>query len=83
MNNQPISKLIQIQERDKLTDKQMGERLGCSRSLWTLTRTGRVPLGAKVIKGIFKGFPELHTLLSLFLSNDVKESERSADKAVG
>lgn len=83
MINQPVSQLIQIQTRDKLSDRQMAERLGCSRTLWQLTRSGKLPLGEKMIRGIFRSFPELHTSLSFFLANDVKKSERSADKAVG
>jgi len=74
----PIQQLAQIQKRDKLSDRQVAERLGCSRVLWQMTRTGRVPLGHKVILGIFQGFPELHTSMSVFLANSADESSKDA-----
>jgi len=80
MDNTIISKLVQIQARDKLSDKKMAKRLGCSRALWQLTRTEKTPVNAKIIKGIARNFPELHTALLVFLSHDVKESELIADK---
>lgn len=73
MISKPIAELMRIQARDKLSDEKMAERLGCTRTLWYFTRTGKSPLAAKMIRGIVRSFPELHTCLLVFLANDGDE----------
>ena len=65
-----ISHLEKFQKERGLTDKEMGEKLGCSRQLYQKVRSGKVPLGAKLIKGVMGSFPQLRDDVIYFLSND-------------
>jgi len=47
-------KIVQYQANNNLSDQQMAELIGCSRPLYQRTRTGRVPLGSRFIKGALK-----------------------------
>lgn len=54
-----LNELLSIQTRDKLTDEQMGARLGVSRSRWNAIRNGKQSLSdnlAMVAAGVW---PEL------------------------
>jgi len=73
MQGKPITKLVDMQTREELTDREMAERLGCSRQLWQMTRSGKIPPGKTIIKCITKNFPELHQDIIYFLA-------QSADK---
>lgn len=59
-----LNELLSIQTRDRLTDSQMGARLGVSRSRWNAIRNGKQTLSdnlAMVAAGVW---PELtRTLL--------------------
>jgi|GEM_PF-6530458 len=81
MNSHPVTQLIEIQERDKLSDGQMAKRLGCSRPLWNLTKHGKATLGTTMIQCIFRNFPELHTSLALFLSQGADRLTEPVSKA--
>jgi len=70
MQGKPIAKLIDIQVREELTDREMAERLGCSRQLWQMTRTGKIPPSNTIIKCISQNFPELHQDILNFLAQD-------------
>jgi len=65
-----ISKLQYIQANEGLADKEMARRLGCSRQLYQMTRTGKIPPGNKILKGISIAFPELQQDVIYFLSNN-------------
>jgi len=73
-----IGKLKYMQVQEGLTDKEMAIRLGCSRQLYQMTRTGKVPPGNKIIKGISTSFPELQQDVIYFLSNN---DNRMSDNA--
>lgn len=67
-----VDKLRERQTQLVLSDTEMADMLGCSRQLWQMTRTGKTPLGKKVIAGVIAAFPELKGDIIYFLSNDVK-----------
>jgi len=74
-----ISKLKGIQVREGLSDGDMAERLGCSRQLYQGTRTGRTPLGNKILKGITAAFPDLEQdVVIYFLSSDASKLPNNA-----
>jgi DNA-binding XRE family transcriptional regulator len=77
MNGELIAKLIEIQARAVLTDKEMAKQLGCSRQLWQMTRTRKIPPSNTIIKCISKNFPELHSDLIKFLAQDGDELSNS------
>lgn len=54
-----LTKLIQIQRRDGLTDAAMAARLGMSRSMWTLVRGERYALSADAAITAAGVWPEL------------------------
>jgi len=70
MLGKTIAKLTEIQRGEGLTDKEMAKRLGCSRQLWQMTRTEKVPLSNTILKCISKNFPELNKDVLNFLSCD-------------
>jgi transcriptional regulator with XRE-family HTH domain len=67
-----LTKLKEIQSREGLTDSELAKRLNCSRQLYQGIRTGKIPLGSKVLKGISIAFPELQADILLFLASDAK-----------
>lgn len=54
-----LSKLVQIQQRERLTDAAMAERLSIGRSTWTEVRNGRLAISHKVQMAAAAAFPEL------------------------
>ena len=72
--------LQEIQDRENLKDWQMAERLGCKRQHWQMTRTGDTPLGMTLLKGIAKGFPELHQDIIYFLDSDADRLSKECDR---
>lgn len=73
-----IVKLRDIQLARGLTDTKMAKQLGCSRQLYQMTRTGKIPLGNKILKGISSVFPELQQDVIYFLSSDDKKLSDTA-----
>jgi len=63
-------KLKYMQVHEGLTDKEMAIRLGCSRQLYQMTRTGKIPPGNKILRGISAAFPELQQDVIYFLSRN-------------
>jgi imidazoleglycerol-phosphate dehydratase len=49
-----LGKIVQLQQKDGLSDQQMARKIGCSRPLYQRTRTGKIPLGGRFIKGAMK-----------------------------
>lgn len=68
-NKSLMLKLSEIQGHYNFTDNDMAHRLGCSRQLYQMTRTGKVKLGHKILAGIIKAFPELSWDALYFLSS--------------
>lgn len=78
-NTQLVNKLIKIQEKENFTDLQMAERIGCSRQLYQMTRTLRIPVGVKILKGALKAFPELSGDAYIFLIDSADKQTEKAD----
>ena len=76
MQSKPIAKLVELQVKGELTDREMAERLGCSRQLWQMTRSGRIPLGKTMAKCITRNFPELNRDIIYFLAQSVDRLSR-------
>jgi imidazoleglycerol-phosphate dehydratase len=49
-----LERIIQLQQKSALSDQQMAKKIGCSRPLYQRTRTGKIPLGGRFIKGAMK-----------------------------
>jgi transcriptional regulator with XRE-family HTH domain len=75
-----LYKLKAIQLRERLSDREMAQRLNCTRQHYQATRTGDTPLGKKVLAGISAAFPELQQDVIYFLSNDDDKSAKDATK---
>lgn len=80
MLSKPIAKLAEMQSREGLKDREMAKLLGCSRQLWQMTRTGKIPLGNTMLECISRNFPGLHKDVLKFLSRNGDKSSRNADK---
>jgi len=75
-----IAKIRDIQSQKGLPDKEMAKRLGCSRQLWQMTRTGKTPIGSKIMKNVSKAFPELQQDVIYFLTNDAQKCPNNAQQ---
>jgi len=64
-----IETLGQIQKANRLNDSQMAERLGCTRQLYQMTRTGKATIGLTILKGAVRAFPEVIGDAIFFLTN--------------
>lgn len=62
-----IAKAAALQVARGLTDREMAQRMGIDRSMWTFLRNGRAQPGRKTLQGLLAGFPELTTDVLLFL----------------
>jgi imidazoleglycerol-phosphate dehydratase len=49
-----LKKIVQMQKTSGYSDQQMAEKIGCSRPLYQRTRTGKIAVGGKFIKGSLK-----------------------------
>jgi imidazoleglycerol-phosphate dehydratase len=49
-----LGKIVQMQQNNGWSDQQMAHKIGCSRPLYQRTRTGRIPLGGRFLKGAMK-----------------------------
>jgi len=49
-----LGKIVQLQQKQGFSDQQMAKRIGCSRPLYQRTRTGRIPIGGRFLKGAMK-----------------------------
>lgn len=74
-----ISKLKGIQKDKGLSDREMAEKLGCSRQLYQMTRSGKIPLRHKVLQGISIAFPELQPDILFFLSSNANKLPNEAN----
>ena len=80
MISKPIAKLIDIQVREELTDKEMADQLGCSRQLWQMTRTEETPLSMTMLKCVCKNFPDLNQDVIYFFTGNGDKSSNDAVK---
>jgi imidazoleglycerol-phosphate dehydratase len=49
-----LGKIVQLQQKHGYSDQQMAVKIGCSRPLYQRTRTGRIPIGGRMLKGAMK-----------------------------
>jgi imidazoleglycerol-phosphate dehydratase len=49
-----LVKIVQLQQKQGLSDQQMAGKIGCSRPLYQRTRTGKIPVGGRFLKGAMK-----------------------------
>ena len=68
-NPELIRKLTEIQARNKLTDGEMAQTLGCSRQLYNATKMGKISIGLTILRGIKQSFPELSSSILISLDN--------------
>jgi transcriptional regulator with XRE-family HTH domain len=80
MSSKLITLLTQVQLREGLNDVQMSKRLGCSRQLYQMTRTGKVPPGVKILKGAASAYPELKDDVIYFLLGNAAKTTLRVDK---
>jgi imidazoleglycerol-phosphate dehydratase len=52
-----VETLKELQEKSGLTDREMAERIGCSRSYYNQIRTGKVPIGPLLRLKAIQAFP--------------------------
>jgi len=62
-----LDKLIVKQQELGASDRRFAGLLGVPRSTWQLTRTGKVPLGARIARAAQRAFPDLAAEAALFL----------------
>ncbi|MCJ7605925.1 MAG: imidazoleglycerol-phosphate dehydratase HisB [Dehalococcoidales bacterium] len=46
-----LERVIKLQESGGYSDQQMADKIGCSRPLYQRTRTGKIPVGGRFLKG--------------------------------
>jgi transcriptional regulator with XRE-family HTH domain len=63
-----LDKLLAIQQRHHLSDRAFARKLGLSHDLWSKTRSGKTPIGHKVMRAAAQLFPELKDDLFDYLS---------------
>ena len=56
-----------LQKQGGQSDYAFAEMLGVKRSLWQLTRTGKLPIGITLLKAIAQIYPELNAAILDFL----------------
>jgi imidazoleglycerol-phosphate dehydratase len=49
-----LAKIVQLQQKQGFSDQQMARQIGCSRPLYQRTRTGKIPIGGRFLKGAMK-----------------------------
>lgn len=49
-----LKEIIELQQKKGFSDQQMANKIGCSRPLYQRTRTGKIPLGGRFLKGAMK-----------------------------
>lgn len=65
-----VDRLREIQKEKSYTDLEMAQLIGCSRQLYQMTRTNKVGLGAKILKGAVSVFPQLVGDAYIFLTGN-------------
>lgn len=65
-----IESLIEKQQAEHLSNTEFARRLGVSRALWDLVRTGKRGFGERMLSGIVHAYPELTPELLLFLRGE-------------
>ncbi len=83
-----LTELLAIQKKEHLTDKkcftdeEMATKIGCSRQLYQMTRTEKIPVGFKILEGAVRAFPELQRSAIYFLMHGANKTTETADQHV-
>jgi hypothetical protein len=57
-----VQKLIEVQRALQLSDQKFSEKIGISRPMWQIIRTGKRGIGGRTLIQIFKAFPPLQVM---------------------
>jgi transcriptional regulator with XRE-family HTH domain len=58
---QLIAVLVAEQKKLGLSDRAFARRLGVSQALWSNTKSGKWPVGRKLLAAVTREFPQLRT----------------------
>lgn len=64
-----VSKLIAKQKASGAGDGAFARKLGVTRAVWFNVRTGRQPIGEKMLRGIVRCFPDLNSEVIIYLAS--------------
>ncbi len=74
-----IAELIDRQEREGWSEREMARQLGISEASWHRIRSGTRGMGTSVIRRVLFRFPEFtHLAIAFFLEADASPSDVSA-----
>ena len=74
--HQIVILLVEYQQRNKLTDKQMGERMGIHPAHWNKLRRGKAALPkSSVLSGFARLFPRRMAVLRAYLVGEPAPSD--------
>lgn len=74
-------RLLAIQSENGWNDREMAERLGCSRPLWSLIRQGKTEVSADLAVRAAGAFPELSVDLLELARDSVTPQTNGGRKA--
>jgi hypothetical protein len=74
-----IDRIVEIQKRDGLTDKEMAQKLGYHRVSWLRIRQRKV-FGQKFLIAVRRNYPELSPEIDLFLCANATPRQHLAEK---
>lgn len=63
-----LSRLELIQSAHKWSDEEMATRIGVSRPMWSMAKSGGTRLGPKALGAVIRSFPELKDEVLTYLS---------------
>lgn len=73
-NKRLFSKIVLKQGNQ--SDYAFAKRLGITRPLWQLTRTGRLQIGITLLKAIARTYPDIHQDIINFLKDSAGEEAK-------
>jgi hypothetical protein len=59
MNTKLFKRIMEIQEKEGLSDRSFADKLGLSNGHWSGMKTGRLVMGRKTVIAIKKHYPDL------------------------
>ncbi len=75
-----LTELLAIQKKEHLTDKEIATKIGCSRQLYQMTRTEKIPLGFKILQGAVRTYPELQRSAIYLWMHSANKTTETADQ---
>ncbi|MCX7912643.1 MAG: imidazoleglycerol-phosphate dehydratase [Dehalococcoidales bacterium] len=79
--NEVLGKIVHLQQEHGYSDAQMAQKIGCSRPLYQRTRSGKVAVGGKFLKGALKLLEEVYpqSLRRASLNRETAETNVSVE----